>query len=128
MGMYTEINCRICLDENVPEGVVKVLKYMVGDVEDISDEELPEHDLFKTPRWDTMLRSSSFYHIPKSNMELFYSDIGSNWYLIGRSDLKNYDDEIEMFFDWIKPYCEFSEEMIGYSLYEEFNEPTIYKS
>jgi len=127
MGMYTEICCKIRFDENLDDTIVNTLKYMVGGSGEEPDN-LPNHDLFKTDRWHSMLRSSSYYHIPKSNMDFFYDDISKSWYLIGRSDLKNYHDEIELFFDWVKYYCEYSDEFIGYSLYEESNEPSIFKS
>jgi len=123
MGMYTEIYTRIELKEDTPESVIQVLKFMLGEIEDMPA--LPDHALFKTPRWDFMLRCHSFYHIPFSNQTLKYSDIGENYYLFGRSDLKNYDEEIEKFFDWIHPYCEHGG-MIGYSLYEEDTKPTLY--
>jgi hypothetical protein len=36
------------------------------------------------------------------------------------ANLKNYDDEIAKFFDWIDQYVEGSEgDFLGYSLYEE---------
>ena len=51
-----------------------------------------------------------------------------NYYLVVRSDFKNYQGEIGKFFDWISPYIEKcgDKTFIGYSLYEEYDEPRLY--
>ena len=48
--------------------------------------------------------------------------------LVVRSDFKNYNGEIGKFFDWITPYIEKGGDktFIGYSLYEEDDEPKLY--
>lgn len=122
MGMYTEfvISTQI---KNKKE-VVEILRYMTGQIDKCPD--LPNHVLFKTPRWICLFRMSSYYFVPR-NLNLFeYDDISDSWCLISRSDLKNYDNEIELFIDWIKPYLEDKNQMFAYSRYEETREPTIY--
>lgn len=124
MGMYTElfISTRVKNDSVV----ISTLKLMLGmKHENIP---LPNHELFKNDtRWCFMLQCSSFYFVPYS-MNLFkYSDIGKYWVLISRSDFKNYNNDINLFLDWIKPYLDIEEgKMIGYSLYEEDKNPIIY--
>ena len=101
---------------------------LIDDVMELEDFEIPSHSLFKTDRWDSMLRSGSYYHIPY-NVKLFeYNDISENYYLVVRSDFKNYQGEIGKFFDWITPYIKKygDKTFIGYSLYEEATEPTLY--
>lgn len=123
MGMYTEIviSTRI---KNIPE-VVEVLKYMAGITE--TQPKLPDHPLFKTPRWTCLFKMSSYYFTPRATVLFEWDDIGGYWCLISRSDLKNYDQEIEQFFDWIKSFVDHAYgEMIGYSRYEETREPTIW--
>jgi len=124
MGMYTEfvMTARI---KDVPE-VVAVLKYMAGQ----SDEKpaLPDHPLFLAPRWDMLFRCSSYYFVPLSVAKFEYDDIGKYWCLISYASIKNYDQEIEKFIDWIKPYVDNDDTMFGYSRYEEMREPTIYYS
>ena len=123
MGMYTEICTRIELNKKTtPQAVIDILKYMLGETEECPN--LPEHPLFKTGKWDFMLRCSSYYHVPFSTFELRYEEIGNDYYLVGRSDLKNYAYEIALFFDWISPYAERG--MLGYSLYEEDDFPVVY--
>ena len=122
MGMYTElfISTRI---KDAP-GVATILKFMLADVGTL--ETPPNHPLFRTKRWQSMLRMSSHYFVPRA-MSLFeYDDICKAWVLISRSDFKNYDDEIAKFINWIRPHLACSAgEMIGYYRYEESHEPTI---
>ena len=129
MSMYTEIYVKVVLKKDVDDNVINILKYMLGmdDVE-LEDFEIPSHSLFKTDRWDSMLRSSSYYHIPYTLKLLDYDDISENYYLVVRSDFKNYNGEIGKFFDWITPYVEKDGDktFIGYSLYEEDDEPKLY--
>ena len=129
MGTYTEIYVKAVLKEDVDDNVINILKFMLGmdDVE-LEDLEIPSHSLFATVRWDCMLRSSSYYHIPYTIKLLEYNNISENYYLVVRSDFKNYQGEIGKFFDWIAPYIEKcgDKTFIGYSLYEEDDEPKLY--
>ena len=125
MGMYTElvVSTRIVDD---PEAI-NVLKLMTSThLDGPVESEIPDHPLFKTDRWSYMLRSGSYYFVPTASTLLEYDDIGKNWSFINRSDFKNYDNEINLFLDWLDPYIDASDgEMIGYSRYEESEEPTI---
>jgi hypothetical protein len=125
MGMYTElvVSTRIVDD---PE-VINVLKLMIAEDLDVPEiKELPKHPLFETPRWTYMLRSASYYFTPIASSLLEYDSIGKTWSFINRSDFKNYHNEINLFLDWIDPYIDASNgEMIGYSRYEESDEPEI---
>jgi len=127
MGMYTELvlSCRIKNDSTV----VEVLQYMVeGKTQGTLPATLPNHPLFDTSRWDWMFHSCSHYFTPVSVQQLSYDDIGKHWCLVVRCDLKNYDSEIEHLIDWLSPYVvdEGFRTMIGYSRYEEADEPTIH--
>ena len=129
MGMYTEIYVKAVLKEDVDDNVVNIIKYMLG-IDDVELEDLtiPSHSLFETDRWDSMLRSGSYYHVPYTVKLFEYNDISENYYLVVRSDFENYQGEIEKFFDWIKQYLEqdYYKTFMGYSLYEEDYEPTLY--
>lgn len=127
MGMYTEIYIKLTLKRGIPQHVINTLKVMIGEEETLEGG-LPEHSLFQSCRWLFMLRSSSYYHIPESFSHLWWDDIADQWFLISRSDFKNYDSEAEKFFDWIEPYAEKSgigKTFVGYTLYEESREPTL---
>ena len=126
MGMYTKISLDLKFKENLPLEVVKALEVMVGEVDSslYSITDFPNHDLFKSTRWNFMLRCSSYYHTPFSLTKLHYDDISKHYYLVSSSDFKNYDNEVELFFDFVKDYVE--EGFLGYSLYEEDDKPTLY--
>lgn len=128
MSMYTEIYVKAVLKEDVDDNVINILKYMLGmDNIELEDLTLPSHSLFETNNWHYMLRPGSSYHIPYTVKLFEYNDISENYYLVVRSDFKNYQDEIEKFFDWIKQYLEqdYYKTFIGYSLYED-DEPRLY--
>ena len=124
MGMYTEIVVSAQI-KDIPE-VVAVLDFMAGHVDKVPI--LPGHPLFMTSRWQIMFRCCSHYFVPLSVVRFEFNDISRTWSLIVRADLKNYDGEIGLFFEWIKPYVDYPDTMIGYSRYEEDREPTIYYS
>jgi len=127
MGMYTEINIGIELRQDVPEMVVGIIQGMLR-ANTYNDTFIPplmeDHELFKTARWRHMLISGSYYFDGKPNYVFRYDDNGNSWYLTVRSNLKNYDDEIRKFLDWIFPYTQ-SEGFIGYFRYENDLDPTL---
>ena len=129
MSMYTEIYVKAVLKEDVNINVIDVLKYMLGmDNIELEDLILPNHSLFTTNNWHYMLRSGSYYHVPYVVSLFEYNNISENYYLVVRSDFKNYQGEVEKFFDWISPHVEKDGDktFMGYSLYEEDYEPTLY--
>lgn len=124
MGMYTEIYVKIALVNDIDSVVIDTLKYMMGMSE--QPEKLPDHPLFQTSRFDFMLRCSSHYHVPKEVGEFFWNDIAKQWFLVSRSDFKNYENEAALFFDWIEPYTDYlGKTFVGYTLHEEDDEPTL---
>lgn len=116
MGMYTEIYVNVDLVEDVPEEVLEVLKVMCGD----SDKGLPKE---YPDRWECLFSNMSYYTPNTKVSNLTFDDISNQWSLIGKGDIKNYDNEIEQFFEWIAPWCE--NDFIGYHRYEEQLVPTL---
>ena len=127
MGMYTEIHFNAELKKDTPEEVINILKYMVGDIKEKPSR--PVHDLFCCSRWKWLFTMDSYYFDADTHSTLRYDDISNAYYLCVRSNLKNYDSEIELFIDWIDPYLyKIKGDFLGFSRYEEFEEPTlIYK-
>jgi hypothetical protein len=118
MGMYTEIYARGTLKRGTPQEVVGLLKIMAGD-ETPSDLALPKHELFRCRRWDVLGCGASAY-FPATQSVVYEDYYSKNWAFMFHANLKNYDDEIAKFFDWIDQYVEGSEgDFLGYSLYEE---------
>lgn len=61
--------------------------------------------------------------------KIWYDNISKDYRISTRSNLKNYDDEIELFLDWIKPYIRSGsglENVYAYVLYEQDKIPTVY--
>lgn len=126
MGMYTELvlGVEIKRDERVSD----ILKYMLGDYDGDAPRceqirrDLPPHEFFKTERWHWMLVSDSFYFDGQTDSKLYITDTGV--YLNVRCNLKNYDNEISLFLDWLSPYI-ITLGFLGYERYEEFDHPTL---
>ena len=131
MGMYTELifkaSIRVKIN-SIEQAVIQCL-FNGHDV----PVTLPDHPFFKSPRWDMVTTCSSFYHHPTAYNNLVDTQWNLNgyteYYVFSRADLKNYDDEIELFRNWIDPYVgEEKGKCIGWMWYEEWNEPMlIYK-
>ena len=129
MGMYTELHLNAELRKDTPAGVVRLLDAMCdGATEPAPGLEIPGHALFRTIRWPYMLCCASYYFAAQTHSEVYRDPLGL-LYLCIRCNLKNYDNEIELFLDWIDQYIDAQKgEFLGFKRYEEENEPTlIYK-
>lgn len=132
MGMYTEICLNVRLEENTPSEVINLLSRMVNgpwlrNERGYVEIPVPDHPFFQCPRWRMVLTCSSHYFVPFSHSTMRFDEIADTWFLCARADLKNYDSEIEQFFNWLQPYIDAPVgEFIGYSRYEESNVPTLY--
>lgn len=123
MGMYTELHFNSELKKDTPEDVINILKFMVdgGDEPDTL-----EHDLFNAERWRFMLQCDSYYFDADTHTTLRYDDIAKSYFLCIRTNLKNYDSEIEKFIDWIMPYLDkFDGDFLGFYRYEEHEQPIL---
>jgi hypothetical protein len=118
MGMYTELVLKAEIEEDAPKQVHDVLNFLFNGAEE--PKEKPEHDFFTKERWTMIGRCCSFYHTPFSLSKY------SEGHIFSRSDLKNYNGEIEAFIDWLRPYInEFEGHCIGWTWYEEYDVPTL---
>jgi hypothetical protein len=126
--MYTEIHFRAELIKNVPEEVIKVLQHLIDRefAQEFTDP-LPDHELFQCPRWDLLARCNSAYFPDHPESFIHEDEYTGRWHVTMNADLKNYGGEIAKFFDWIDPYVSGHEgQFLGYSLYEESDDPIIY--
>lgn len=126
MGMYTEFVFASELKRDLPSEVEQVLKTMT---EGYGFDELliiPDHDFFKCDRWTMLFTCDSYYFDGKTSASFEYDNISKSYYLTVRSNLKNYDSEIEKFLQWIKPYLDiYGNKFLGYYMYEEYESPTL---
>ena len=124
MGMYTELIFGAKLKSDTPEDVIETLKYMVG----VGQE--PATKAFETKSGHNPLRGGSFYFgVTNSVTEMKYHDIGKAWQISSRANIKNYENEIEDFLEWIKPHIDQGsgeKDMYAITIHEEIGEPTIY--
>ena len=128
MGMYTELIFGASIRSSIPDLDLAALKYLLGEGDEPS--ELPNHEFFMCDRWKYMTRCSSYYFaVRNTHRSIELDKISDTWLCSSRSNLKNYDSEIEKFLSWIKPFIEQgSGERDFYAIvcYEEASEPTIY--
>ena len=131
MGMYTEIIFGASLKINTPKSVIDTIKYLISDeITDADmDSKIMQHPFFCSDR-NWLLRSAGSYYFPGVVEPKFnFDDNSKQWYLHFRTNIKNYDNEIEKFLDWIRPYID---QGVGtrnfYTVvtYEEQSNPTIY--
>jgi hypothetical protein len=120
MGMYTELVLKADVQQEPTKEVLNILNFLFNGQELDIEISLPKHKFFTLPRWKQLGRSNSYYHVPWANSK-YEED-----YIFSRSDLKDYDEEIDNFLDWVRPYLTSEEgKCIGWKWYEEDNIPTL---
>ncbi|RPJ98091.1 hypothetical protein EH11_04171 [Bacillus subtilis] len=127
MGMYTELVCAFALIEETPNCIIETLEFMSGQ-RDEHPSELPEHQLFlEGSRWAWMLQSDSYYFDGKTHSEIVRDTLEGRYYATIRCNLKNYNNEIENFIEWISPFIYKRDEnsFIGYKRYEDDKVPEL---
>ena len=130
MGMYTEFVFGVSLLSTTPKEVLNILHYLV--IDDWINIVLPEHVFFKCDRFKHIARSYSYYFgysDSNSKFSLDRDSISKEYLLSIRSSIKNYNNEIEKFVDWIKPYVSNgsgTNDLLGYMLYEETSVPYLF--
>lgn len=118
MGMYTELLLKCNVKRDLPQDVKEALHYLFNS--ESKPETLPDHPFFSLHRWKLIGSCGSYYHIPWSASRYAENCIFS------RSDLKNYNGEIQMFASWLMPYLEEPEgKCIGWHWYEESEKPEL---
>lgn len=125
MGMYTELIFGAELKKDTPNQVIEALKYMIGETkEKPSDFPLPDG------RCEWLFQGGSYYFaINNSVTKMWLHDIDKQWHISTRSNIKNYESEIETFLEWIKPYIDSGSggrDLYAITIYEEQDTPTLY--
>lgn len=116
MGMHTEVMARAAV---TPAGA-QVLRRQRPDI----------HPFWSTERWDMLLFGSSAYTPATRPLEVFTRlfPAAVHYYEFSfLTSLKNYDNEAELFFDWLATVSpDDTPGFVGYTLYEESRTPTLY--
>lgn len=124
MGMYTELVLKFEVSKKVDEEVMDVLRYLFNGGDKPAYK--PSHPFFSLPRWDFIGRCSSYYHHPESVSSWYDVEYSDTIYVFSRSDLKDYDNEIEQFINWAKDYITpATGNCLGWVWYEEWEQPTL---
>ena len=125
MGMYTELNIAVEFKEATPAEVIKALDYMATahDEKPTEKDFQMDHPLFKTDRWDWMLRSGGSAYFDAEPFLSWHQEFGT-WRLTVCTNIKNYSGEWEAFLDFIAPHLE-TNGYIGTYRYEEDDDPTL---
>lgn len=119
--MYTEILTNFDLKKETPQCVIDLLHYLIQPNE--QPKNLPEHPLFQTERWRLLFTGSSAYFDTEPYASLTSSD--THYHLKTCANFKNYDGEIDLFWDFITPYIdEIPGAYLGHKFYEENEAPT----
>lgn len=124
MGMYTELVLKCTIKENAPQNVKDVIRHLFAGED--KPELLPDHEFFNLPRWKMIGSCASHYHHPEAVNSAPIYDYTDTIHIFSRSDLKNYNGEIDSFVNWITPYIYgFGDTCIGWQWYEEEEKPTL---
>lgn len=115
MGSYTEVYVNVDFKKGLSDEVIKVCKGICAGIDEYL-EGYPE-------RW-SCLGSNMSYYTPSTSVSNFtFDDISGQFSLLLKGDIKNYHQEIQMFFEFIKPHVDGN--FMGYYRYEEAKEPTL---
>jgi hypothetical protein len=124
MGMYTEFHYNAKLSVDTPDVVIDILKRMLGQPYDKTA--TCDHGLFRTERWEFMLRGDSYYFDADTHSTLRFDTVIESYVLCIRCNFKNYDNEIGLFVDWMSQYIDKQPgEFLGFYRYEEDRQPTL---
>lgn len=125
MGMYTELDLKVAIKDDPI--VVNILLDLSDKDKFVSIKNRIDHPFFRADRCDLIGRGGSYYFDGQPYIQFRYDEIAKCWFLTTCSNLKNYNQEIEKFLDWLCPYI-LTEGYIGTYWYEEQEEPiNIYK-
>ena len=133
MGYYTELKFDVKLKQDTPENVVNILKMVINErdlghdkvlfsSEDVFKPEL-NNPFFKCERWYMLFLSTNFDDEMQGSR--FYEENG-RWIINLHTEFKNYDSEIDNFFDWIKPFIagRKKKQYVGYYRGEDMEQQT----
>jgi len=125
MGMFTELIFGAALKEGTSSQVIEALKYMIGETKDKpSDFPLPDG------RCAWLLRCGSYsFAVNNSVSKMWLDNIDNQWHISTRSNIKNYENEIETFLEWIKPHIDSgsgNNDLYAIVMYEDEDTPKLY--
>ena len=111
MGMYTEIYVNVDLAKDTPTSVMESIQAVVDGVPNKDD----------PVRWQMLGHCAAY--LPNTFCAILNDSEFAGKSLLVKGSIKNKDNEIEQFFDLIRPWSE--TEFMGYMRAEEDDEPEL---
>jgi hypothetical protein len=125
MGMYTELIFGAELKKETPSEVIEALKYMLGETE-----EKPNNFPLPDGRCEWLFTGGSYYFaVNNAVCKMWLDDIDGQYHISTRSNIKNYENEIETFLEWILPFIDGGSgesDLYAIVIYEQQSEPKCY--
>lgn len=121
--MYTELIFGAELKKDTPPEVVGTLRYLIG------DSESKDNLVFETKSGRRFCGNSYYFGVSRPVNKMWYDEISEAYIVSIRCSLKNYDNEITDFLEWIEPYIDSGsgqDDMYAIVMYEEWCEPKIF--
>ena len=127
MGMYTELIFGASIKKDAPKEVINTLHYLVNGKKLYQDIEIEKT---VTDGRNVLNGGGSYYFgVCDGVAKMWFDDIINEWVVSSRTNIKNYESEIETFLEWIKPFIDSGSgvrNMYAITIYEEQSEPIIY--
>lgn len=121
MSDFTELIFGARLKKDTPKSVIDTLLYMVNRGNKPTKIEFEADWIFNC--------ASYYFGVCKPVNKMWFDDISNQYVISIRSNIKNYENDIEKFLEWIKPYIDSGSgerEMYAIVIFEYAKEPTIY--
>lgn len=126
MGHYTEFHFNVELKKDTPDNVLYILYYMLDQKNKYYKKpDFSDHPFFQCDRWTSLFIGKSEMFPLRMKSILYYSQRHNHYLLNVSINLKNYDNEIKKFLDWISSYVYPTDYMLGYYRNEDQNRPTV---
>ncbi len=127
MGMYTELIFGASIKKDAPKEVINTLHYLVNGKKLYEEVEIEKS---VTDGRNVLNGGGSYYFgVCDGVAKMWFDDIRNEWIVSSRTNIKNYESEIQTFLEWIKPFVHSGSgdrEMYAITIYEEQSEPTVY--
>lgn len=115
MGHYTTFTFRTWLKDTTPKGVYDILDFMCKNIDEQRADPFTEiHPLFKTSRWDFMLKCTDCGPGKYYREFVHPTEDERNAQLSFFCSFKNYNGEVQLFLDFIQPYVVPRRDLFGY--------------
>ena len=129
--MYTKFNVIIPLKNDIPKNIKELLYEMIEYGTTSSKDESIEHEFFNGKTRPFFARCNSYYFTGTSNSSIQYANEEEKKDMVLHidCDFKNYNNDIDLFLDFVKQFIEYTNYFpmfLGYSQYEEDANPTLY--